>query len=260
MQTRNLALAVAYDGTEYQGFQSQPGGETIQDYLQNVLSEVTEAQTIVYGSGRTDAGVHARMQVVNFHTASGIPADRWKFALNRLLPNEIRVCGAAEVEKGFHARKSAIRKTYRYTFHNGRVPDVFDHRFHWHIPVPLNLNEMDKALPVLLGKHDFTSFASSGATVSSFERTIFEARLAREPNRYGEPERVIHLELTGDGFLYNMVRIIAGTLAEIGHGKRNASELADILEARDRARAGVTAPPNGLMLWNVEYEEKLNFA
>lgn len=252
---RNVKLNVSYEGTAYSGFQTQPHRNTIQDKLEEAIYVLTGETVKVTGSGRTDAGVHARAQIVNFATAAKIPIERWCLAMNARLPDDIVVYAAEEVPLDFHARRSAKRKTYRYTIRYGRLPDLFARRTTLHHPAPLDKEAMKQALAALEGEHDFTSFCSVHASVESHVRTIFETRLetlADDGTADGQAG-VIHIYLTGNGFLYNMVRIIAGTLVEVGEGKRNAADMQGILQARSRLAAGPTAEPHGLMLWEVRY-------
>ncbi|GFR38822.1 tRNA pseudouridine synthase A [Insulibacter thermoxylanivorax] len=248
---RNIRLTVSYDGTDYQGFQAQSHtDQTIQTQLEHAIYRLTGTKTSVIGSGRTDAGVHARGQVVNFYTDSSIPIERWALALNSLLPKDIVVTEAKAVSEDFHARKSARKKTYRYTINNRRFPDVLMRRYQYHVPVPLRLEPMEQALQLLVGEHDFTSFCSAKSTQASHVRTIYEARLA------AEEDGVLHIYVTGNGFLYNMVRIIAGTIIEVGLGKRTVEDIRRLLELQDRTKSGITAPPHGLVLWEVFYDEE----
>lgn len=271
---RNIALIVGYDGTDYYGFQSQPGGNTIQDLLEQAIFMLTGERSSVYGSGRTDAGVHARCQVVNFKTESAIPIERWALALNTRLPNDIVVQSVYIVPDSFHARHDAISKTYRYSINCNRIPDLFRRRYEFHHPTPLDFEAMEEGVSHLIGEHDFTSFASPLSTKTSHVRTILAARVEAEKEsesritypdygygrswdeRYhpGRQRGIVHLYVTGSGFLYNMVRIIAGTLIQVGSGKRKPSDIASILAACNRAKAGPTAVPLGLTLWEVEYE------
>jgi tRNA pseudouridine38-40 synthase len=252
---RNIGLLVSYDGSAYNGYQSQPGGNTIQDRLEEAIRLLTGETVRVIGSGRTDAGVHARGQVVNFRTESRIPVERWALALNTRLPDDIVVLAAAEVPADFHARHSAVRKTYRYTINSCRFPDVFRRRYQFHHPTPLDFGAMREGAQHLLGEHDFSSFASPQSALPHHVRTLYEARLELErQDEGGEAGRgIVHLYVTGNGFLYNMVRIIAGTLIQVGEGKRAPGDIAAILAARDRSQAGPTAVPHGLALWEVEY-------
>lgn len=245
---RNIRLTISYDGTDYYGFQAQKYTDrTIQGQLELALFKLTKEETNVIGSGRTDAGVHARSQVVNFLTRSRIPEERWVLALNSLLPEDIIVTDARDVAADFHARKSARQKTYRYTINNNRIPDVLQQRYQYHVPLPLDPSRMEQALELLIGEHDFTSFCSAKSTQRSHVRTIFDARLE------ATSDGLYHIYVTGNGFLYNMVRIIAGTVIEVGLGKRTVDEFAALLHQKDRKKSGITAPAKGLVLWEVVY-------
>lgn len=272
---RNIGLIVSYDGTNYYGFQSQPSGNTIQDKLQDAICVLSNESVRLIGSGRTDAGVHARGQVANFSSTSRIPIERWMLALNTRLPNDIVVQGMVEMPEHFHARRKAISKTYRYTINCNRNPDLFRRRYEFHHPTPLDFDAMRKGLSYLLGEHDFSAFTAPQSTKPSHVRTILDVRLDVDIERNtahlfpdsqaaldrdqiwypGKQRGVIHLYITGSGFLYNMVRIIAGTLIQVGEGKRGASDMASILASRNRALAGPTAVPHGLTLWQVDYED-----
>jgi tRNA pseudouridine38-40 synthase len=243
-------MVVSYEGTRYYGFQKQPGGNTVQDEFEKALKRLTGETIEVISSGRTDAGVHARQQIVNFVTESQIPVRRWALALNTWLPDDILVTEAHEVPLSFHARHSAKRKTYRYTINCNRTPDVFQRQLQFHHPTPLDVNEMVKALECLIGEHDFTSFCSTRSTKRSHVRTLFEAYVD-----YKEQEGLLHIFFSGSGFLQHMVRILVGTLIEIGEGKRTSAEMKGILQARDRSHAGPTAMAHGLMLWEVFYAD-----
>lgn len=251
----NIAMVVSYDGTAYNGFQTQPDGNTVQDMLEAAIRRLTGEELKVISSGRTDAGVHSRGQVINFFTESRIPVERWCLALNSRLPNDIVVYSGREVSVDFHARRSAKRKTYRYSIQRSKFHDVFHYNTRFHHPHPLAIEPMREALEALTGEHDFTSFCSTRASVESHVRTLYSTRLLTES--YADLEDsdagVIHLEVTGNGFLYNMVRIIAGTVMEVGEGKRSPQDIPRILAGKDRALAGPTAVPHGLMLWSVEY-------
>ncbi|MBM6997859.1 tRNA pseudouridine(38-40) synthase TruA [Paenibacillus sp. DXFW5] len=255
---RNLLMTVSYDGTNYFGFQTQPGGNTVQDHIEEAIRQLTGEQLKIHGSGRTDAGVHARQQPFHFHTASQIPVERWCLALNGRLPSDIRVLTAREVPLDFHSRRSAKRKTYRYTINANRITDVFQRNYQFHHPGKLNIEAMQQSLPFLLGTHDYTSFASRHSTKASHVRTIYDARMIVDSsaNVAGTTgQGILHLYVTGNGFLQHMVRIIVGTLLEIGEGKRTPVSMKTILEAKDRKAAGPTAESKGLMLWSVEYDE-----
>lgn len=270
---RNIALVVSYDGTDYNGFQSQPEGHTIQNRLEHAIRMLTGEPVKVTGSGRTDAGVHARAQTVNFPTASAIPIERWAIALNTRLPDDIVVRKAWVAPDGFNARRHASSKTYRYTINCNRVPDLFRRRYEFHHPTPLDIEAMREGLRHLVGEHDFTSFASRQSTKPSHVRTVLEAKLELEREATGDEifdfaygaewdaehypgksRGIIHLYVKGNGFLYNMVRIIAGTMIQVGEGKIPPARIADILAARNRSQAGPTAVAKGLNLWEVTYD------
>ncbi|PZE19110.1 tRNA pseudouridine(38-40) synthase TruA [Paenibacillus xerothermodurans] len=255
---RNIRMTVSYDGTSYSGFQTQPIKNTVQDVLEGALLSLTGETIKITSSGRTDAGVHSRGQVINFHTASKIPVHRWCLALNSLLPPDIVVSNAQEVADTFHARRSAVQKTYRYTIRCGRHPDLFKRHYEFHHPTPLNTDAMQAGLQWLLGRHDFTSFCSVRSTKLSNIRTILKARLECEPLDPLLNSYAIHIYVTGNGFLYNMVRIIVGTLLQVGEGKRTSDSIKEILEAQNRAKAGPTAMAHGLTLWEVVYDQATN--
>lgn len=260
---RNLLVTVSYDGTCYYGFQTQPGGNTVQDVIEEALRQLTGEEIKIHGSGRTDAGVHARAQVFHFHTESIIPLERWRLALNGRLPADVRITDIIEVPLEFHARRSAKRKTYRFSINGNRVPDIFARSYQLHHPGRLNVEAMRSGLEHLVGTYDFTSFASRHSTKTSHVRTIYEAWIDVDRNEFtsGSHEQgVIHLYVTGNGFLQHMVRIIVGTLLQVGEGKRSPEDMVRILEAKDRAAAGPTAESKGLMLWNVEYDFSAAFA
>ena len=254
---RNLLMTVSYDGTNYYGFQTQPDGNTIQDHLEAGIRHLTGETIKIHGSGRTDAGVHARAQPFHFMTSSQIPVERWRLALNGRLPADIRVLDTKEVPLDFHSRRSAKKKTYRYSINANRVPDVFWRNYQIHHPGKLNTSAMEEGLAYLLGTHDYTSFASRYSTKASHVRTIYDVRLEVDTSDLhcgSEEQGIIHVYLTGNGFLQHMVRIIVGTLLEVGEGKRRSEDMGPILQAQDRKAAGPTAESKGLMLWNVEYE------
>lgn len=246
---RRIKLTLAYDGTNFSGWQVQtkpPGVRTIQGTVEEKLKLITKEEIKVTASGRTDAGVHALGQVIHFDTSSRIPVDKFPYALKSVLPPDIVPLEAEEVDNSFHARYSARRKTYRYTIDTGKMPHVFWRNFAYHYPYPLNLTAMQEAAQYLLGRHDFRSFCASGSSVNDFVRNISECNLRQEG-------AFLHMEVTGDGFLYNMVRIICGTLLEIGQGKIKPEDMQKIIEARDRNKAGATVPAHGLCLLKVGY-------
>ncbi|MCM3342387.1 tRNA pseudouridine(38-40) synthase TruA [Paenibacillus sp. MER TA 81-3] len=257
---RNIGMVLSYDGTAYCGFQAQPELDTVQGRIERAIYMLTNEQTSIMASGRTDAGVHAYGQVFNFATASMIPADRWCLALNSRLPDDIVIREAWEAPQSFHARYSAKRKTYRYSICAERQPDVFRRNYEFHYHRPLDMTAMQEAVRYFVGEHDFTSFVSPKSTKTSNVRTLYTARLDIEPSETGEEGRGrLHLELTGNGFLYNMVRIIAGTLLRVGERKLIPADIPRILEAKSRKAAGPTAVPHGLTLWHVDYNGEEQF-
>jgi tRNA pseudouridine38-40 synthase len=252
---RNLRFTLSYDGTAYSGFQKQPRGNTIQDKLEEAVKLLTGETVKVISSGRTDAGVHARGQVMNFVTSSVIPVERWCIALNTRLPRDIVVLDAEEVPLSFHSRKSAKRKTYCYAIRTSRFPDVFHRHYEFYHPTALNVDAMKESLQCLLGEHDFSSFCTVRTDKDMRIRTIYEIRLEADYDDDAKAGKLARLRLfvRGNGFLYNMVRIIVGTMLQIGEGKRKSSEMRQILETKSRAAAGPTAEAKGLTLWSVEY-------
>ncbi len=242
-------MIIAYDGTGYHGFQEQRGTglPTVQEELEKCLSGLAGRKVQVIGAGRTDAGVHARGQVVNFDARGwNIPTDRIPLAMNGVLPEDIAVVDAEEVPEDFHARFSARWKEYRYSVHNSRRPDPFLRRYSYFFPRPLDLEAMREGAGHLRGRHDFSAFKAEGTPVRSAVRTLYEIRVERSGGMIG-------LVFRGDGFLHHMARIITGTLLEVGLGKYPPSEVAGILASGDRTRAGPTAPPQGLCLMKVYY-------
>lgn len=246
---KRIKLTLSYDGTDYNGWQIQTkpiGVKTIQGVLEDGLKRLAGEDIKVTAAGRTDAGVHALGQVVHFDTNSSIPVERYPKALESVLPKDIIALRARDVENSFHARYSAKSKTYHYTFDQGDMPHVFWRRFAYHYPFPLNIQAMEKAAKYVIGTHDFTSFCASGSSVKDFARTVTSCSLWQD-------KQFLHLEVKGNGFLYNMVRIIAGTLLEVGKGKIEAQQIKDILKAKNRNLAGPTLPPQGLCLMKVDY-------
>ncbi len=253
MSSRWLKLTVAYDGTAYAGWQMQPTVPTVQAAIETAWHEITREQLRVMAAGRTDAGVHALGQVVGLVTESQLSTDDLHRGLNAVLPEDVAVVAVEVAPEDFHATHDALRKTYRYQIHNGRTPDVFHRRYVWHYPQPLDAEKMHAAAQALLGKHDFSSFESAGSERPDSIRTLFAVDVKREGEAPAEPSDRITIEVTGDGFLYNMVRAIVGTLVEVGKGSREVAWPAEVLAARNRSRAGQTAPPQGLFLVSVEY-------
>jgi len=248
---RTLKLTLAYDGTAYAGWQVQPGQKTLQGVLEEALEKITGRPVRTMASGRTDAGVHALGQVVSFRTESRLRADVLRRALNAELPEDVAVLEAADAPDGFHAIRDALRKRYRYVIHDGPVRDVFSRRYCWSFGRRLDAQAMDQAAAGLLGTHDFSSFQTSGAPRRSSVRTIREISVRR--GRQDQQDLLI-LEVEADGFLYNMVRAIVGTLVEVGRGAKGQNWPAEVLQAADRRAAGQTAPPRGLFLVGVDYK------
>lgn len=270
---RSVKLTLAYDGTAYAGWQVQQGETTVQEVLERAIEKITGESLRVIASGRTDAGVHALGQVVGFRTETHLSADVLRRALNAELPHDVAVLEAVEANESFHPIRDAVRKRYRYVIDDGPVRDVFRRRYCWHYPGQLDEAAMARAAQALEGKHDFSSFETSGAQRKDSLRTIYELRVERgrgggpgiaEPRecgrsqagqgRGGQPS-LITIEVEADGFLYNMVRAIVGTLVEVGRGAKDEAWVAEVLAAQDRCRAGPTAPAHGLFLVRVDYEE-----
>lgn len=244
---RNIKLIIEYDGSRYCGWQRQKGETTIQQVLEDTLEKLCGEKVQLTGSGRTDSGVHARGQTANFHTRSKIPPDRFSYALNTLLPRDIRIISSEEAGADFHARFSAKAKKYRYSIVNNRHGTAIGWQYYYHVPMHLDIEAMEKAVKHFEGTHDFAAFMAAGSPVKSTVRTIYEAKMVREGD-------FIHFFFTGDGFLYNMVRIMAGTLIDVGKGKISPDSIPGIILSRDRTQAGPTAPPHGLTLEEVYYE------
>lgn len=243
---RNIKLMLQYDGTAYHGWQIQKNAVTIQETVKKAIEKMTGARINLTGCGRTDAGVHAESYVCNFYTDLSIPAEKFPYALNSLLPNDIVCIGAYEEHAGFHAKNSARGKRYVYRILNRSFPDAFLCRYAWHVKYPLDVKKMQEAARAFAGEHDFIGFASSGFTVKTTVREIYSLDVTRDND-------IITIDVKGNGFLYNMVRIIAGTLVFAGSGKINPADMAEIIASRDRNRAGITVPPQGLCLKEVYY-------
>jgi tRNA pseudouridine38-40 synthase len=249
---RNLKLTLAYDGTEFAGWQVQPNAPTVQGTLASAIGRLTGEKVLPQGSGRTDAGVHALAQVASFATASSIPTENWVKALNDILPASIRVVEAAEAPPDFHARKSAQAKTYRYGIYRGAICSPLRARYVWHFPFPLDEGAMAAAAKLVVGEHDFTSFAAvdperglEGLPVSNVRRVFFS-----DWERDGED---LVYTIRGNGFLHHMVRNLVGTFIQVGKGTLAPSDIGKILSVCERSAAGATAPASGLFLVSVEY-------
>ncbi|AUS12379.1 tRNA pseudouridine(38-40) synthase TruA [Bacillus subtilis] len=244
-----LKCTISYDGHLFNGYQVQPGKRTVQDELEKALAVLhkSKERIPVVSSGRTDSGVHAAGQVIHFDTPLAIPAERWPYALNALLPDDIVVKQAEIADDGFHARFSAVKKEYRYFVYTEKHPDVFKRHYAYHFSYRLNVQDMREAAKHLIGTHDFTSFCAAKTEVQDKVRTIYELD-------WTETDDGLQMRITGSGFLYNMVRIIVGTLLDAGIGKISPDDVKSMLEAKDREAAGRTAPGHGLYLWNVYYD------
>jgi tRNA pseudouridine38-40 synthase len=249
---RTLKLTLAYDGTDFAGWQIQPAARTVQGTVQSILARITGEPVKLVGSGRTDAGVHALGQVASFETSSAHACGVFYRALNADLPDDITVVSVDEAPAGFHARGSARRKRYRYVIHDSGVHDVFARRYCWQLPYALDERAMQRAAESILGTHDFSSFETAGSERESSVRTVFAVDVSRS---LADRPFEVHLEIEADGFLYNMVRAIAGTLVQVGRGARPEQWVGEALAARSRSAAGPTAPPQGLFLLWVRYDE-----
>lgn len=229
------------------GWQKQPTKLNIQGEIERAIKTVTGEDVDLIGSGRTDAGVSAIAQVANFKTESNILTDKIAYALNSQLKQSIRIKKAEEVDEKFHSRYTCKKKTYRYVINNTEQGTAIYRHIQYHFPIKLDENKMNEAVKYLIGEHDFKSFKASGTSSKSSVRIIYDAKVYREDD-------LVIVELTGNGFLYNMVRIICGTLIDIGQGKMESFNMKEILEKQDRNFAGKTLPANGLCLVNVDYD------
>ena len=245
---KRILLTVEYDGTAYAGWQRQLNGLAVQQVLEEALERACGAPIRVTGASRTDAGVHALAQAVHFDTDSSIPPEKYPFVLNTMLPPDIRVHTGREVPAGFHARFLSAGKTYTYRILNSRHGSAIRRLNHAHVPVPLNLDPMQSAASSLTGTHDFAAFQASGGTAKTTVRTIHQAALTREGDS-------LTLVISGNAFLYNMVRIIAGTLIDIGHGRLGEGAFLNAFATLDRLALGPTAPAHGLELTEVRYPD-----
>jgi tRNA pseudouridine38-40 synthase len=261
---RNIKLTLAYDGTDFSGWQIQPAQSTIQGVLTDVVEKLTQCRLLVQGAGRTDAGVHAIGQVANFKTQSVMSAGEFQRAFNALLPSTIRVAAAEEAGPDFHARWSALAKTYRYRIFRGRVLPPFLWRYVQHDPFPLDFDAMAEAARAFEGEHDFTSFAAStGSEEDDRERAVCRTIYRSEMLRCASAGSVEAAEewvyvVRGKSFLRYMVRNMVGTLVDVGRGKLKPSDIPDLFALRDRSKSGPTMPPHGLCLTEVEYPEPAN--
>jgi tRNA pseudouridine38-40 synthase len=273
---RTFKIILAYDGTDYVGWQRQANGISVQALIEDALRALDGGDVTVAGAGRTDAGVHALGQVASFTIARELSPDALRRAINARLPHAIRVLSAEEAPAGFHPRFGARRKTYRYRLWNGDVLSPFERAYAWHVPGPLDVEAMGAAARLLEGRHDFAAFQATASDVATTVREIVASNISttndtldaeEEPSshkglnlsvpRVARGGELIVYEVTGSGFLRHMVRIIVGSLVEIGRGRQPVEWMSAVIAARDRAAAGPTAPPQGLFLVGVEYAAAL---
>jgi tRNA pseudouridine38-40 synthase len=249
---RNIKLTIEYDGTNYSGWQVQENGPSIQEEIEKALGKITGEKVRIVGSGRTDAGVHARGQTASFRTVSRVPAERFSYALNSMLPRDIVINDSCEVPLDFHARYSAKGKKYSYLILNSKFPSALLRNYAYHINYceRLDIGKLRAAAGYFIGTYDFSGFMSAGSSITDTVRTIYELNVSND----GE---LIKLEYKGSGFLYNMVRILAGTLIAVGSGKLAPGALARAIQSKNRLDLGPTAPANGLTLMKVYYPDDL---
>jgi tRNA pseudouridine38-40 synthase len=248
--TRNFKLTIEYDGTRYHGWQRQKGERTLQGEIERALNTMTGQKITLHGSGRTDAGVHAYGQTAHFQCETRLSPDVFQKGLNSLLDADIVIRDCREVDPTFHARFDACRKTYQYRIRNRPLPSALERFYVWHVRRPLNPAAMAEAAGRLSGEHDFKAFEGAGSPRAHTRRRIFQSKIV------SDPDGLVTFQVCADGFLRYMVRNIVGTLVDVGSGKTTVSEFQNILASGDRGRAGATAPPHGLYLMQVDYEEK----
>ena len=244
---RNIKLTIEYDGKDFNGWQKQPNKLNIQGEIERSIKDITGEDVDLIASGRTDAGVHALGQVANFKTDSNIPVEKIPIALNTKLKRSIRILAAEEVDERFHSRYNCKKKTYKYVINNSANGTAIYRNLEYNFSQELNVDKMNEAVKYFIGEHDFKGFKASGTSSKSSVRTIYDAKVYKNGDR-------VNIELTGNGFLYNMVRIKSGTLIDVGIGKILPEEVPDIINSKERTKAGKTLPPNGLYLIKVEYE------
>ena len=247
LEMRNIRLTIEYDGKDFGGWQKQPNKLNIQGEIERAIENITGEKVDLIASGRTDAGVHAFAQIANFKTNSDMDIEKIPIAINSQVKKSIRIQNAEEVDLSFHSRYNCKKKTYRYIINNSKYGTAIYRNLSYHVPTKLDIDAMKKAIKYFEGEHDFKAFKSSGTSGKSSVRTIYNADILTEgPN--------VAIDLTGNGFLYNMVRIIAGTMVDVGLGKIKPEEIPEIIESKDRTKAGKTLPPYGLVLVKVEYD------
>ena len=261
---RRIMLTIAYDGTDYVGWQIQPNGLAVEQVINKALSELLDEEIVIAGASRTDSGVHALGNVAVFDTNTRIPADKICFALNQRLPKDIVCLSSCEARADFHPRHADCTKTYEYTIYNAVHPDPIKRRYSYFVYVPLDVDAMRKAAEYLKGEHDFASFCSAHAQVKTTVRTIYSLDIITGNEELGETQPYqkkymshdITIRISGNGFLYNMVRIIAGTLVKVGYHFYPPEYVLEILNACDRKKAGPKAPAEGLKLIGIKYDPK----
>ncbi|WLR42012.1 tRNA pseudouridine(38-40) synthase TruA [Bacillus carboniphilus] len=244
---KRIKCTLSYDGTDFSGYQKQPNKRTVQGEIERVLQTIHKGKVVtIHASGRTDTNVHAYGQVIHFDTSLSIPEEKWSKALNALLPNDVFIRDSKQVEESFHARYDTVGKEYRYRIQHLGERDLFKRKYALFFPYSLNIELMNQAASTLIGTHDFSSFCASNTDVINKVRTIDTISLCEDQDE-------LVFTFRGNGFLYNMVRIIVGTLLEVGQERLKPEEVKEILEACDRRKAGKTAPGHGLYLWEVFY-------
>jgi tRNA pseudouridine38-40 synthase len=248
MTKRNIKLTIHYDGSAYHGWQKQPDVPSIQEYIHNAVEKLCGKPARVVGASRTDAGVSAIGQVANIKIDTPIPTENLPKALTEMLPEDIAVVEAVDVPFKFHAIADTEKKLYRYTIHTDHARPVMDIKHCWHYPFRLDVDVMNKAAKMMIGKKDFKSFASAADSRLSSVRTVTMCDVTSQGSR-------VYVDIEADGFLYNMVRNVVGTLVEIGRGRWTPADMADIIEAKDRTQAGPTAPAAGLCLIKIDYKD-----
>ena len=244
---RNLRFTMSYDGTDYHGFQIQKEEITIEKVLKDAVLELTKEDVDIIGCGRTDAGVHSLNYTFNFKTNSKIPCDKFPIAFSTVLPDDISVLKCQEEDDNFHSRFSALKKTYKYVIYTGKTKNPFYNRYSYHYKIPLCIENMQKAAELMVGEKDFCCFMAQGRPIKDTVRIIYDLSVVQKGD-------FIEIEVTGNGFLYNMVRIIVGTLIAVGSGKMDYKEIENIINSKKRENAGMTVPPQGLFLKEVCYE------
>ncbi|MFD2210246.1 tRNA pseudouridine(38-40) synthase TruA [Virgibacillus halophilus] len=244
-----IKCVISYDGSGFAGYQIQPGKRTVQGEIEKVLTKIHKGKPVrIYASGRTDSGVHALGQVIHFETDNIMSAASWKQALNAMVPHDIFIKDAMRVPDTFHARFDVVEKEYHYVVSRSKEPDVFKRHYAYHFPYTLDVGRVQRACSCFEGTHDFTTFSSAKSTAKgSKERTLFEVSCEEHGNE-------LIFIFRGSGYLYNMVRILVGTLLDIGQGNMEAGDIPDLFAKKDRRLAGKTVPPEGLYLWHVVYD------